>query len=538
MKTTFDFSEKWKSVKTSLSVLAFFGAALLIIIVSQIKPPSDKAEELEKLKSVEKTKHIASVDHSGLTELNRRFSSPQEVTQTCISCHTERGDELLHSAHFLWEREEYLKGRGIVAVGKKNLLNNFCIGISGSEKSCNKCHAGYGWKDSSFDFSDPKNIDCLVCHDNSGEYIKANQGAGYPVENTDLTKCAQSVGLPKRTNCGNCHFYGGGGNNVKHGDLEEALFETNKEVDVHMGKDGMDFDCVKCHTAENHNIKGKMYSVSSMNRNRLLCEDCHGNSPHDKNIINEHTVKVACQTCHIPVYAKVNATKTYWDWSAAGRLKDGKPFEEDDSDGNHIYMSIKGSFQWGKNLKPDYAWFNGTANHYLLCDKIDTSKVVQINTLYGDSADRNSKIIPVKIHGGKQIYDSQYMWLIQPKLYADKPGEGGFWQDFDWNRAAQAGMDAVGKPYSGKYGFVQSEMYWPINHMVSPASESVACKECHTRNDGRLAGLQDFYMPGRNYSSAVDSLGIAMIIAVIAGVAVHGTVRIIFSYKKNRRSVE
>ncbi len=50
----------------------------------------------------------------------------------------------------------------------------------------------------------------------------------------DLNKIAQSVGKPKRTNCGVCHFFGGGGNNVKHGDLEMAMFEPTKEIDIHM----------------------------------------------------------------------------------------------------------------------------------------------------------------------------------------------------------------------------------------------------------------------------------------------------------------
>lgn len=532
MNNNFNIQDKWKSVKTSISILAFLFAAVAIIILSLIQLPSDKAEELEKLRAETRKKHIASTAHSQLKELNRRFNTPQEVTEACISCHTKRGDELQHSAHFLWEREDYIQGRGIVKAGKKNLINNFCIGIGGSEVSCNKCHAGYGWKDNTFDFSSQKNIDCLVCHDNTGEYIKANQGAGYPTKETDLTKCAQNVGLPKRTNCGNCHFYGGGGNNVKHGDLEEALFNADKKLDIHMAQDGMGFDCTECHTAENHVMKGKMYSVSSTNKNRMFCEDCHGDSPHEKNIINEHTVKVACQTCHIPIYAKANATKMYWDWSTAGKLKDGKSYTEEDADGNHTYMSIKGNFTWGKNLEPEYAWFNGTADHYFIGDIVDTTKIIKMNTLFGEYSDRGSKIIPVKIHRAKQLHDCENKWIIQPKLYAEKPGEGGYWQDFDWNTAAKLGMAAAGEPFSGHYCFVETEMFWPLNHMVSPASESVTCKECHTRKSGRLEKLQDFYMPGRNYSAAVDTLGIALISAVFLGIFTHGLVRLIFHLKR------
>ncbi len=38
---------------------------------------------------------------------------------------------------------------------------------------------------------------------------------------------------PDRTNCGSCHFNGGGGNNVKHGDLDESLYNPTETTDVH-----------------------------------------------------------------------------------------------------------------------------------------------------------------------------------------------------------------------------------------------------------------------------------------------------------------
>ena len=104
---------------------------------------------------------------------------------------------------------------------------------------------------------------------------------------------------------------------------------------------------------------------------RRSCEECHGETPHAEDILNEHTLKVACQTCHIPTYAKVNPTKMRWDWSTAGRLRDGKPYEEKDALGDDSYVSIKGSFVWGRNVKPEYVWFNGTASHYLLGDTVE-----------------------------------------------------------------------------------------------------------------------------------------------------------------------
>jgi hypothetical protein len=269
-----------------------------------------------------------------------------------------------------------------------------------------------------------------------------------------------------------------------------------------------------------------------MNRNRVECESCHSTMPHSDDVLNKHTMKVACQTCHIPTYAKVNATKTYWDWSTAGKLKDGKPYEEKDSTGDDVYMSIKGSFKWGKNLKPEYVWFNGTASHYLIGDTFDPSKPLMINELCGAYDDPDAKIIPVKIMHTKQIYDTQNHYLIQPKTVSTVDGDGGYWKEFNWNRAAEEGMKRVDLAYSGKYGFTETEMFWPINHMVSPKSKTVECSECHTRNDSRLAGLNDFYMPGRNYSAGIEKFGAAMILMTLAGVLVHGGARVVVNRKR------
>ncbi|MCS7311274.1 MAG: cytochrome C, partial [Armatimonadetes bacterium] len=170
-----------------------------------------------------------------------------------------------------------------------------------------------------------------------------------------------------------------------------------------------------------HHIRGKLYTVSSMNRNRVTCEGCHGNTPHTDDLLNEHTLKVACQTCHIPTYAKVNPTMVYWDWSTAGKLRDGQPYEEKDAEGNIVYLSKKGSFRWGKELKPEYVWFNGVADHYLPGDKVaDPAKPLPINRLEGSYADPDAKIVPVKIMRTRQFYDPVEQILLLPKLFAPR----------------------------------------------------------------------------------------------------------------------
>jgi octaheme c-type cytochrome (tetrathionate reductase family) len=522
-----------------LSSILIATAALLALMQLMYTPPEPNLA-LEALRVKHTKPYVPSVDHTKFEQLKGPFASPQAVTQTCLTCHTESHKEVMASSHWNWDRISYIEGRGVAAIGKKNVLNNYCIGVAGNELACASCHTGFGLKSiQDFDFKRAENVDCMSCHDHSGQYNKGTSMAGIPGKDVDLVKAALSVGKPAIENCGSCHFYGGGGNNVKHGDLEESLYAATKDLDVHLAKEGVALSCVSCHTAENHVIKGRLYSVSSANINRSECSDCHSETPHLTEILNTHTARVACQTCHIPVYAKANPTKMEWKWSDAGQLNDGLPFTKEDPHGEHAYMSQKGSFVWASNVAPEYVWFNGNADHYLLGDRIDTTALpVKINTMLGSHNDPASKIIPVKVHRGDQIYDAKYLTLIQPKLYAVAAGDSAFWKDFNWRNAAQKGMADIGLPFSGEYGFVKTEMYWPINHMVSPASQSLTCGDCHTqRSDGRLAALTGFYLPGRDRNSTLDSFGLGMVLLAIFGVVVHGGARV-WLHLRNTKDLE
>ncbi len=502
-----------------------------------------KEFKLEHL-NYEKPDTIPKVDHSKFKILQQDFKNPQDVTKACLSCHNLTDHDIMNSSHWKWARANVSKNGDTLWYGKKNLINNFCIGLTSNEPRCTSCHIGYGWKDKNFDFTKKENIDCIVCHDQTGTYKKFPTKAGYPVkEKTIFNKkvflppnynlIAQHVGSPKRENCGACHYFGGGGNNVKHGDLSKELTHTTTDVDVHMGTDGANMSCVECHKTEHHKISGQLYSVSSENKDRVSCTQCHTNAPHKEHQLNLHSNKVACQTCHIPEYAKVNPTKMYWDWSKAGKHNpDGSIMVKKDSLGYMVYHTLKGAFKWEKHVKPEYVWFNGKAKHYTLGEKIDTSKIVKLNTLLGSYEDPNAKIIPVKIHRGKQIYDTENEILINPHLFGKD--STSYWKNFDWNKAASVGMKSVNLPYSGKYGFISTEMYWPLNHMVSKSDKALSCTECHSHN-GRLKNLNDFYLSGRDQNSIIDWIGIIMIIGALIGVSIHASLRIVKSKKQKNK---
>jgi hypothetical protein len=161
-----------------------------------------------------------------------------------------------------------------------------------------------------------------------------------------------------------------------------------------------------------------------------------------------------------------------------------------------------------------------------------------LNPLNGSYADNRAKIIPVKIHLALQPFDPVERTLIQPKLFAENKGEGAFWKDFDWERASEGGMKTAGLPFSGKVSFIRTEMYWPVNHMVSGKENTVKCEECHSRNHSRLAALRDFYMPARDHSPVIESSGAGLVLATLLAILVHGLLRILASAKLPKSSNE
>jgi octaheme c-type cytochrome (tetrathionate reductase family) len=440
---------------------------LLIIILPILLFVSGDAEAVEDPAQY-LPQRVPDVDHTEL--MKGPYETGSDVTRACLECHEDAAHEVAQTVHWTWESEPILlEGRDEpITTGKKNSINNFCIGIQGNWTGCTRCHAGYGWEDADFNFSNEENVDCLVCHEQTGTYTKSN--SGYPSEDVDLAAVAQSVGTPTRTNCGSCHFNGGGGNAVKHGDLDGSLFFPAENVDVHMGRN--DFQCIDCHQTENHQISGNLISVSTRDDGELACTNCHTETVHEDERITAHVDTVACQTCHVPEGAVRQPTKMDWDWSTAGQDLPENP---------HEYLKIKGSFVYEQNIMPEYAWFNGDADRYILGDKIDPTVSTVLNPPLGDIRDPEAKIWPFKIHRAKQPYDAGYNYLIVPKTV----GEGGYWTEFNWDQAARLGSEATGLAYSGEMGFAPTEMYWVLSHMVAPKEEALQCYDCHG-GDGRM----------------------------------------------------
>lgn len=540
-----------------------------------------------------KRKSNTTADHSKFKGLQGPFASGSEVTQACLKCHNNAGHQFMKSIHWTWKYTHPKTGQ---KLGKRRLINNFCTNARGNEGMCAVCHASYNWSEATakthFDVTDQnqKNIDCLVCHDSTGAYYKTPPTRGNPacavmfegLPQMDLAKIAQNVALPSRANCGACHFNGGGGDGVKHGDLDSSLKHPSRSLDVHMDEKGLNFACTKCHLTKKHVVAGSRYDMLAkdtggtgkpgMRRDVASCESCHGNTPHPNTKIlgiklNSHTRKVACQTCHIPALARGGvATVVDWDWRTAGKLNEkGEGFQENNyhqGDGNHrhTYRSIKGNFVYGetwstkdterlkkqraeakkdgehkeehykyptedRKLLPHYAWFDGTMKYTTIDTKFDPAKQpIEINGFSGSYKDPKSRIWPFKRMHTVQPYDKGNNTLVYMQLWGE--GDKAYWGNYDFDKAITEGMRRNGIPYSGKRGFIETYSYWPTTHMVAPKEKALKCGECHSKN-GRLANLTGFYMPGRDGLPWLDFIGYLILIGAIGGVILHAILRLL-----------
>jgi octaheme c-type cytochrome (tetrathionate reductase family) len=395
------------------------------------------------------------------------------VTRACLGCHPKVGQDLLNTAHWNWKGySPTLKGyEHRIDISLTAMVNNSCIAIGPNMQECASCHIGYGWVDAKFDFKNPVNIDCLVCHDTTGMYRKDLGRGGLPDPSLDLAAVARAVGRPSRRTCGSCHF-ASGGPYAKHGDLEPALADPTPGFDVHMGM--LHMRCQDCHQTTEHRIAGMSMGAPAV-EGRVGCEKCHGQNPHGvagllSRHLDDHARAVACETCHVPSIAHLAPTLRRRDYSQAGQ--DRPPTL--DQYGMPSYDKRSGTLTWGKNVVPVYLWYDGTRTASLAGDTIDPSAPVILNAPVGEKRNPAARIFPFQEHAAVQPYDIGNKTLAMPRLL------DGYWQHFDWAKAIDTGMKQVGLAFSGQYGFVETRAYSSVHHEVVPAKQALGCTDCHS----------------------------------------------------------
>lgn len=420
-----------------------------------------------------------------------------EGPASCQVCHLNLAQDLAQSGHWSWAgTSSNIVEDPAGTNGKRNLINAFLIGVPSNEGRCAQCHPSYDWTDKTFDFTSTASVDCFICHDSTGTYAKAPTAGGpaalvsngelTPASPAQLQNVAYNVALPKRQNCGACHFYADGGDNVMHGDMPSDLAAPSRELDVHMG--GLDFSCQTCHQQQKHGIAGfQLHSVDEGGQ-LPVCTRCHGetdvhtaNPPIDQ-LLNLHLERVACETCHIPTLARSRPTRVAWFWDTAGQDTDPNSPEQFGLPGHD---KLTGSFVWNQEIRPTYRWFNGNwqrmivgvsdtyANAGTLADPVVLAEPVASKDSTG------AKIYPFKRMLGRQPADTTNKRLVVPHLFGTAAGPNPFWEKFDWTLALQEGAAYSGVAFSGEFGFPNTVTYLSVNHQVAPKEMALNCNACH-----------------------------------------------------------
>jgi hypothetical protein len=181
------------------------------------------------------------------------------------------------------------------------------------------------------------------------------------------------------------------------------------------------------------------------------------------------------------------------DYSQAGK---DRPTQVDRY-GMPTYDKRFGALTWGKHLVPTYLWYDGTRTASLVGDKIDPASPVILNAPVGEKRNPSARIYPFQVHAAVQPYDTEKKILALPKLL------DGYWVDFDWSKAIADGMQQVGLPYSGKYGFVETRMYSAVHHQVLPEHRRAVYPAAGHRLDFKALGYPDdpAHVGGRFYIS-------------------------------------
>lgn len=355
---------------------------------------------------------------------------------------------------------------------------------------------------------------------------------------------AQTVHATTRQSCLNCHAGAAGADGAKRGDLSKENINPSLTLDMHMSPAGENLTCSDCHNAvgaggESHRVRGRGLDLRANDvPERFTCDSggCHSSTPHGDyspttgSSKDKHAMKVACQTCHIPSYAKAAVgTEVARDW------QDPHPSDSAcNGRGGWLPREDKGGLG-SASLVPSYTWFDGTSEvMYLGESLVDVPTVpldADIATKFagtntgnfdaddpayalgmpnGDVASSKAKIYPMKLHWGKLARDDAPVDGTQT-LIGHSTFE--FFRTGSFCRAVAVGLgdnpdDAcTGTPGSTEMPrntttAVPVVTYQTINHGVEPKDNALGgdvagCGSCH----------QDLAPTGTKARLDTDSLG-------------------------------
>lgn len=423
---------------------------------------------------------------------------------TCLTCHRTQSSDMYQGVHYQWKASGAKMTTGPATQGKmdaldgSSALNAYCINILGGWKACGACHAGTGATPvatATPTDAQLSSIDCLMCHKNgtiATPYARtrnATTGLFEPNAGIDMNNVVRTVIKPVRNNCLGCHAKAGGGDAVKRGDIALASGTTADSLyDVHMATSRGNLQCQACHTYTNHKVAGRgsdlrpQDSTTAVTCSSTTCHPTKNSltSGHTTSDVNHHTGRVACQTCHLPKYAKnandttaTEATETNRDWQA--------------NEWNATLLRYEPLPTKANDLTPKYAFWNGTSWGNNLTDAavIDPATgFYKISRPVGAITDAaGTKLYPFKYKTAQQPLDTTTGKLIGLST-------ASFFADGVYATAVTTGLANMGRT-GDAWTTVTTDEYQVLNHQIPPASGNVlACAACHPNTTATQMKLQ------------------------------------------------
>jgi len=444
----------------------------------------DTAGNSESVKTGVYTINIATNGHAGIIWTGYDL---------CTTCHNGQAQAMYQSVHYQWKGSAAEWTTGPASQGKidatdgSSALNSYCINIQGNWGPCGACHAGTGAKPvatATPDAAQLASIDCLMCHNDTvnapySRVRNATTGMFEPAASLDMNLVAQKANIkPIRKNCLGCHAKAGGGDAVKRGDIALASGTTSDILyDTHMAMgSGGNIQCQGCHTMTAHRVAGRGTDIRPLDSTvQMSCSTttCHPTknsitSGHTTSNTNHHIGRVACQTCHLPKYAKnagdtagTEATETHRTWETAewnATLNRYEPVPTKANDLTPKYAFWNGT-SWGSNAFDD-AVIDAATGAYKV-----SRPVGAINGAAG------TKLYPFKYKTATQaLANGKIVPLSTAKFFAT-----GLYDD-----AVQDGLVYMGLPASTPYTTVTTDEYQLLNHQIPASAGNVlTCAACH-----------------------------------------------------------
>jgi hypothetical protein len=417
---------------------------------------------------------------------------------TCVDCHEEETAQMFGTVHYQWTGPTPNVTNIGGNAGKADVgFNTYCGSVVGSRRiACWTCHVGYGKvPKSAMTGEQLNNIDCLTCHQ---EKYKRKGAPPYeqithigidgmertwtlPLEDVDgnfqfmpdsdamtisILEAARTVHLPTRATCLSCHAYAAGSDCGKRGDLSSENIMPPYWADVHMSLAGESFSCQKCHDEDDHKILGRGLDLRPNDRPGLmtcLTGGCHSTTPHESRRLDNHTGRVACQTCHIPRYAKLHSTEIDRDWT--------KPWFDEKLYGGQ--GGFKPEELRESMITPVYHWYNGISEVYALGQQtvLGESGAYEFALPKGWVNTNGAFIYPMKSH-----HSNSARHVATGQMIPHNASLYFFTGDFE--KSVTAGQEYTG--LTGDWSLVDIHTFQTINHGVEPKEEALSCGECHS----------------------------------------------------------